>query len=127
MKWQWSISFRDVERALERNNISVGTLREVQFEDASESRRFRYVRLRGAQDTVVLRSNRFRLCIGSGSMKSTRLHNKSSKGQLMLEGTGFGHGVGLSQWGAKAMAESGASAAEILAFYYPGTVIGTLK
>ena len=34
---------------------------------------------------------------------------------------GYGHGVGMSQWGAKAMAEQGASYAEILAHYYPGT------
>ncbi|MBE3597000.1 MAG: stage II sporulation protein D [Hydrogenibacillus sp.] len=34
---------------------------------------------------------------------------------------GHGHGVGMSQWGAKAMAEAGYGAAEILAHYYPGT------
>ncbi len=37
---------------------------------------------------------------------------------------GYGHGVGLSQWGAKFMAESGASYAEILAHYYPNTTLG---
>lgn len=37
---------------------------------------------------------------------------------------GYGHGVGLSQWGAKFMAEDGASYAEILAHYYPGTTLG---
>lgn len=34
---------------------------------------------------------------------------------------GYGHGVGMSQWGAKAMAEQGADYAAILAHYYPGT------
>ena len=34
---------------------------------------------------------------------------------------GYGHGVGLSQWGAKAMAEQGKSWIEILAHYFPGT------
>ena len=36
---------------------------------------------------------------------------------------GYGHGVGMSQWGAKAMAEQGATAAEILAHYFPGTTL----
>ena len=36
---------------------------------------------------------------------------------------GYGHGVGMSQWGAKAMAEQGASYADILAHYFPGTEI----
>ena len=35
-----------------------------------------------------------------------------------FEGGGFGHGVGMSQWGAKAMADAGKTAPEILAFYY---------
>lgn len=34
---------------------------------------------------------------------------------------GYGHGVGMSQWGAKALAEQGADYATILAHYYPGT------
>lgn len=38
-----------------------------------------------------------------------------------VSGAGFGHGVGMSQYGARAMAELGNSARDILAFYYPGT------
>ena len=36
---------------------------------------------------------------------------------------GYGHGVGLSQYGAKAMAESGSSWREILTYYFPGTQV----
>ncbi|MEM6552804.1 MAG: SpoIID/LytB domain-containing protein [Planctomycetota bacterium] len=35
-------------------------------------------------------------------------------------GRGFGHGVGLAQWGAKEMAEAGNDYGSILVFYYPG-------
>lgn len=38
---------------------------------------------------------------------------------------GYGHGVGMSQYGANAMALTGKTYAEILAFYYPGTTLGT--
>lgn len=38
----------------------------------------------------------------------------------IFKGGGFGHGVGMSQWGAKDMAEKGSSAQEILSFYYRG-------
>ena len=34
---------------------------------------------------------------------------------------GYGHGVGLSQWGAKALAEQGWTYEAILAHYFPGT------
>ena len=38
-------------------------------------------------------------------------------------GRGFGHGVGMSQWGAQAMATDGFGHAEILATYYPGATL----
>src|SRR5437016_6310720 len=44
---------------------------------------------------------------------------------VTLDGRGFGHGVGLSQWGAKYMADAGASAADILATFYPGTTLAS--
>ena len=36
---------------------------------------------------------------------------------------GYGHGLGLSQYGTDLMAKSGADYAEILAHYYPGTLL----
>lgn len=45
---------------------------------------------------------------------------------LRLSGTGFGHGVGMSQYGAQARALKGHSYTQILAFYYPGTGIDHL-
>jgi stage II sporulation protein D len=44
-------------------------------------------------------------------------------GKITLYGRGWGHGVGLSQWGAKAMADHGWSTEKILEFYFPGTSI----
>jgi stage II sporulation protein D (peptidoglycan lytic transglycosylase) len=43
--------------------------------------------------------------------------------QTILRGVGQGHGIGLCQAGARAMAEEGADFREILAHYYPNTVI----
>ena len=40
--------------------------------------------------------------------------------QVVFDGRGFGHGVGLCQWGAKRMGEKGFDHREILRFYYPG-------
>lgn len=42
-------------------------------------------------------------------------------GSFHITTKGYGHGVGLSQWGAKALAEQGWSYADILAHYFPGT------
>ncbi len=49
-------------------------------------------------------------------------YSASGGGQLFLfAGKGWGHGVGMSQWGAKALAEAGWSHKEILRHYFPGT------
>lgn len=46
---------------------------------------------------------------------------------VVLSGSGWGHGVGLSQYGAKGMAATGASAGQILGHYYQGTSLGTVS
>ena len=43
---------------------------------------------------------------------------------LAIEGRGFGHGVGMPQDGAHALAVDGADAATILSMFYPGTALG---
>lgn len=48
---------------------------------------------------------------------------RPSSGQFTFEGRGWGHGVGMSQWGAKAMADRGWKAEKILEHYYPGTTL----
>ena len=40
---------------------------------------------------------------------------------FVLAGGGWGHGVGMSQWGAEAMARRGADYRRILASFFPGT------
>ena len=47
------------------------------------------------------------------------------KGTVTLKGHGFGHGHGMSQYGAEGAAREGKTWREILKFYYPGTAWGT--
>src|SRR3954454_12384799 len=48
-----------------------------------------------------------------------------AKTTFTIRGAGFGHGVGMSQYGAMGYAEHGWNAAAILAHYYTGTALGT--
>ena len=48
---------------------------------------------------------------------------RPADGVLQIEGRGFGHGRGMSQWGAYGAASAGLTWQQILAFYYPGTTI----
>jgi stage II sporulation protein D len=52
-------------------------------------------------------------------MRSTLLTGVAISGNnLVITGNGFGHGVGMSQWGAKALAEQGKSPEEIINYFF---------
>lgn len=63
-------------------------------------------------DGRVLRSTRFDVVEGP-----------SGGGGLVLRGRGYGHGVGMCQWGAIGRARAGQGYREILTHYYPGTEV----
>ncbi|QDP39488.1 SpoIID/LytB domain-containing protein [Radiobacillus deserti] len=68
--------------------------------------------------------NKIRPMIGGTIFKSYLIDSlEADKESYTMKGRGFGHGVGMSQWGAQGMAESGKSYREIIQFYYPGTKI----
>lgn len=57
-------------------------------------------------------------------LKSADFEVKKKSGGYMITCRGFGHFVGMSQYGADYMARQGSSYKEILSHYYPGTKIG---
>jgi stage II sporulation protein D len=46
---------------------------------------------------------------------------------LVVSGRGFGHGIGMSQWGAYGLARRGADHNAILSHYYPGTQLDAYR
>lgn len=65
-----------------------------------------------------------RLALGSEKVRSMLLSDlRVEGGQLVLTGKGFGHGVGMCQWGARLMAEQGKSPEDIVNFYFNDVAI----
>lgn len=61
------------------------------------------------------------------ALRSTDFTWQPSTTGVTLITTGYGHGVGMSQQGANTMAQSGSTAAEIVAHYYPQTTVQTIN
>ena len=60
-----------------------------------------------------------RIALGSTKMRSTLLTSlRLENGAVHMAGKGYGHGVGMSQWGAYGMAQAGRSAQEIVKHYF---------
>jgi len=73
---------------------------------------------------VTVSGPALRLALGSEEMRSTLLTEFAlGNGKLIVAGKGFGHGVGMSQWGARALAEQGRSPEEIIRYFYKGIEI----
>ena len=77
-----------------------------------------------------MQANAFRLLVNQridgARLKSTWFDARRSGSRYEFDGRGFGHGVGLSQWGTHEMATRGKSYREILTFYYTGVEIQRL-
>jgi stage II sporulation protein D len=85
----------------------------------------RAVRLRitGSNGTTHdMLAERFRLAVGSDVMRSTDCAIRLAGKEVIFEhGRGYGHGLGLCQWGMQGQALEGKRAGDILRYYYPGS------
>ena len=76
---------------------------------------------------ITISGKEFRNIIGPNKIKSNAYRVQMKGYYFDLIGQGWGHGVGLCQWGAYHMARSKFKYKDILVYYYPGTEIATLK
>jgi len=68
---------------------------------------------------IIVNANTFRITLGGNILKSTFITDIKMSETLEISGKGYGHGVGLSQWGANIMAQQNNTAEEILKHFYP--------
>ena len=74
---------------------------------------------------VRVKGTEIRSLLGLNSTNFT--YSVQKNGDLCFKTTGYGHGVGMSQYGAKALAEEGKTCEEIIKWYYTGVEIEDLK
>ncbi|MGK7376442.1 SpoIID/LytB domain-containing protein [Planococcus sp. 1R117A] len=65
----------------------------------------------------------FRTTLGGVNLKSLQYGIIDQEDRFIMDGSGFGHGIGLSQWGSYKRAKDGQKADDILKFYYQGVTI----
>lgn len=118
--WRRSFSPEEVRAAAIKVGVDPGPVRSIRIGSKGPS---------GRATTLVINDRElsapaFRLAIGSTLMRSTLLDRlEFSQGTILMRGRGFGHGVGMSQWGAWSMARRGRKAEEIVRFYFKGIEI----
>ncbi len=123
--WRASVSRTTLGRALVPLGVQVGPVRELRVVERSPSGRARTVQVRGRDGEKEIEARALRESLGAKVIRSTLFEIRATADGFLIVGSGHGHGVGMSQWGAEAMARRGAGYREILASFYPGTELVT--
>ena len=121
----WTVSFtRDqVRKAAADAGLKVDAVESIEIGEQGESGRSKTLLINGQPVSAPS----FRIQIGANQLKSTLIDEIQMDGdEITFTGRGFGHGVGMSQWGAYALADEGKSAAEIVQHYFSGVDIVSL-
>ncbi len=121
--WRARVTGTTLGRALAPLGLDLGPVRRVRVEARSPSGRSERLSVEGSQGRGSLTGRALRRALGEGVLRSTLFEVRSDEKGFVFVGSGHGHGVGMSQWGAESMARRGATYREILAAFYPGTTL----
>jgi stage II sporulation protein D len=116
--WEEKISLYDIRLHLSRKYHGVGPVNGISLRKADG--RVISVVVTHRNGTVKMTGNEFRLLFPEKKIRSLSFEAYKENDGLVLHGHGWGHGVGLCQWGAYGMALKGKSYRDILKYYYRG-------
>ncbi len=104
--WSWRIPIRSFLSRLSEAGIEAGIMRTIAATVLPDSPRNEMVIIEDADRLVTVRATELRRIFGYKNIKSTWFDAEIRGDDVVFTGRGYGHGVGLCQWGAKAMAEA---------------------
>lgn len=119
--WTFVAAGGALPQALAKLGAAIGDLQDIVPLDRSYSGRIKRARLVGSLGQVEVAGEKLRFAFG---LRSTFFNvMRQPDGSFQFAGRGWGHGVGMTQWGAKAMADMGYTYDQILAHYYTQTTL----
>lgn len=119
----WTKTF--TPREISARISGIGNVKEMIIENVSPFRSVKTLKIIGDKGTKILQGEEVRTAL---KINSTRfIVNKDANGSFILQGLGFGHGLGMSQWGAYELAKRGANHLQILGYYYRGVALTPIQ
>jgi SpoIID/LytB domain protein len=110
----------EAREKIQRDGAEGGHVRELVFSFVDRSNLRNKIK-------VAMNAYAARNWIDPARLKSTWFQVATLGRSVLFRGKGFGHGVGMCQWGAKSMGEKGFTRDEILKHYYPGVKIARIS
>lgn len=118
--WKYELKNSDLKKLNLSDVFSVSL-------DYNNSNRVNNLTFSTSKGDVKIKATDFRQKIGNTIIKSTLFDVNVIGNKVFVSGKGYGHGVGMSQYGAVEMAKKGSNYKDIIGFYFPGTNIEKIK
>ncbi len=125
--WERQVAIQEAKAKLDNAGYPVGDIEGFEVVKRDLSGRVMKIRVKGSQGALDMAGKDFRSIIGPDILRSTNFEAAVIGDNIIFTGLGWGHGVGMCQWGAYYMSRAGKKAEEILSFYYPGSRIEEYK
>jgi stage II sporulation protein D len=124
--WHCVLSLTEIKENLNEAGYKISRINDILILNRDNSGRVLDLQIIMETGEKKISAKDFRSIIGPNIIRSTNFTVRVVDGDCVFEGLGWGHGVGLCQWGAYFMAKEGYSAEEILKYYYPGAKLLSL-
>lgn len=124
-RWRTEYSRTEVSDLVRRRSgMDFGTIRDLVPVERGSSGRLKRLKVVGDKKTMIIGKELIiRRWLSDSHLKSSAFEVHWDGDHLTLDGSGWGHGVGLCQIGAAVMAAKGYSFDRILLHYYPGSTL----
>ncbi|MDR3275461.1 MAG: SpoIID/LytB domain-containing protein [Endomicrobium sp.] len=123
--WEQVLDESFIRKKLSNNNI--GKIKKIKVKGKTAAGSAKELEILHSRGKLTLNAYQFRLAVDAWQIKSHFFNSIKKDGdKFYFKGGGWGHKVGLCQWGAKVMAEKGKNYKNILYYFYPGTKITRL-
>ena len=118
--WQAAFTTEEIVAAMKDVGAKIENVTGISIGQRGESGRAMTLLVSGREVSAPA----LRIALGSTKMRSCLLESlRVEDGLVKMAGRGYGHGVGMSQWGAYAMAKEGKTAEEIVMHYFRGVTL----
>jgi stage II sporulation protein D len=125
--WHQVSGEAEIRGKLKTAGYDVGKINDIVSLNKDASGRIKDLKIVSDKADITIPVKDFRNIIGPNVIKSANFSVSLVNGDAVFEGSGWGHGVGLCQWGAYFMAKQGYSYEQILKHYFPGSELSVIK
>ncbi len=122
--WHQALPLKQVKDSiLKAGHKECGDIVNVLLNERDISGRITDIMIKTSKSDLKISAKDFRTILGANIIKSTNFRVKITGEDVIFEGFGWGHGVGMCQWGAYFMSKEGYDYKQIIQYYYPGAEI----